>query len=100
MLGIFKKLFKSKSERDFAKYSPIVDAVNEEYEKLIKHLDIPPEEFLMIGNSLKSDVIPILNIGAYGFHVPYHTTWAYEKVDKTIEHPKFRQLTKIVEVLD
>ena len=34
MLGIFKKLFKNKSERDFAKYSPVVDAVNEEYEKL------------------------------------------------------------------
>ena len=34
MLGIFKGLFKNKSERDFAKYSPVVDAVNEEYEKL------------------------------------------------------------------
>ena len=95
-----RKLAKSGLAKYFH-HTEIVSEKNEaEYQKLINHLDIPPEEFLMIGNSLKSDVIPILNIGAYGFHVPYHTTWAYEKVDKTIEHPKFRQLGKIGEVLN
>jgi len=54
----------------------------------------------MIGNSLKSDVIPILNIGGHGFHVPYHTTWEHEKVDVKIEHANFRQLDNIRQVLD
>ncbi|MEM9675239.1 MAG: HAD family hydrolase [Cyclobacteriaceae bacterium] len=69
------------------------------YEKLIQHLDIPPQEFLMIGNSLKSDIMPVLNLGGHAFHVPYHTTWAYEKVDSKIDHPQFRQLTNISEAL-
>lgn len=82
-------------------HTEIVSEKNEtEYQKLIRHLDIEPHEFLMIGNSLKSDVIPILNIGGYGFHVPYHTTWAYEKIEIRIENEKFRRLNKIVEALD
>jgi len=69
------------------------------YKKLIQHLDIPPQEFLMIGNSLKSDIMPVLNLGGHAFHVPYHTTWAYEKVDSKIDHPQFKQLTNISEAL-
>jgi putative hydrolase of the HAD superfamily len=52
------------------------------YEKLLKHLDIQPSEFLMIGNSLKSDILPLVNIGAEAIHVPFHTTWQHEKVSK------------------
>ncbi len=69
------------------------------YQKLIQHLDIPPSEFLMIGNSLKSDVIPVLELGGHAFHVPFHTTWAYEKVETTIVNERFRALVKVQEVL-
>lgn len=50
------------------------------YSKLLKHLDINPPEFLMIGNSLKSDILPLVNIHAHAIHVPFHTTWAHEQV--------------------
>ena len=50
------------------------------YLKLIRHLDIKPEEFLMIGNSLKSDIIPVLAIGTDAIHIPYHMTWEHEHV--------------------
>jgi putative hydrolase of the HAD superfamily len=53
----------------------------------------------MVGNSLKSDVLPVLNIGGYGYHVPYHTTWAHEQVAHQIEHPNFRQVHRIQEIL-
>jgi len=68
--------------------------------KLIKHLDIKPAELMMIGNSIKSDIIPVLNIGGNGIHVPYHVTWAHEKVDTAIDHPNFRQVEKISDILD
>ncbi len=55
------------------------------YQRLLDHLEIPVSEFLMVGNSLKSDVIPIINIGARAVHIPFHTTWAHEQVDAT-EH--------------
>ena len=87
-----------------AKYFHHIEIVSEkheaEYRKLVKHLDIQPSEFLMIGNSLKSDVLPVLNIGGHGYHVPFHTTWEHERVDVTIEHEHFKQLTTIREVLE
>ena len=52
-----------------------------DYEKMLNRLDIQPQDFLMIGNSLKSDVLPVLNLGGHAVHIPYHTTWEYEKID-------------------
>lgn len=49
------------------------------YSRLLKHLDITPAHFLMIGNSLKSDILPLLNIGSKAIHVPFHTTWVHEE---------------------
>lgn len=69
------------------------------YEKLLKRLEIEPSEFFMIGNSLKSDVLPVLNIGGYAVHVPFHTTWAHEKIEHTIVHPNFTAVEKITQIL-
>jgi putative hydrolase of the HAD superfamily len=70
-----------------------------DYSKLIKHLDISPDEFLMIGNSLKSDVMPVLALGGHAIHIPYHTTWVHEVVEQTIEHPNFYQAAAIKDIL-
>jgi putative hydrolase of the HAD superfamily len=70
-----------------------------DYEKMLGRLDIKPENFIMIGNSLKSDVLPVLNIGGHGYHVAYHTTWEYEKIDFEIVHNNFKSLEKISDVL-
>lgn len=70
------------------------------YEKLLKRLEIESKEFFMIGNSLKSDVLPVLAIGGYAVHVPYHTTWEHEKINHKVEHPNFRTLEKISDVLE
>jgi putative hydrolase of the HAD superfamily len=70
-----------------------------DYEKMLGRLDIKPEDFIMIGNSLKSDVLPVLNIGGHGYHIAYHTTWEYEKIDFEIEHDNFKSLEKISDVL-
>jgi putative hydrolase of the HAD superfamily len=70
-----------------------------DYEKMLGRLDIKPDNFIMIGNSLKSDVLPVLNIGGHGYHVAYHTTWEYEKIDFEIEHDNFKSLEKISDVL-
>lgn len=48
------------------------------YRRVVNELDIATEQFLMIGNSLRSDIEPVLAIGGWGVHVPYHITWAHE----------------------
>jgi len=94
-----RKLKKSGLEHYFHHIEIMSDKQEKDYIKLIKHLDIKPEEFLMIGNSLKSDVIPVLAVGGHAVHVPYHTTWAHEKVDQTIEHERFSQVATIRETI-
>ncbi|WP_286918177.1 HAD family hydrolase [Flavobacterium sp. UBA4197] len=70
-----------------------------DYQKLVTRLDLKPEEFFMIGNSLKSDVLPVLGIGGHAVHVPFHTTWAHERIDHKIEHPNFRTIEKLTDIL-
>lgn len=95
-----RKLKKSGLAGNFHHIEIMSDKKEDDFRKLIRHLDIRPEEFLMIGNSIKSDVLPVLNIGGHAIHIPYHTTWAHEKVDIILDHPNFRQANKIRDVLD
>ncbi|MBB5394933.1 HAD family hydrolase [Mucilaginibacter sp. AK015] len=67
--------------------------------KLIKHLDIKPDELLMVGNSLKSDVMPVLNIGGHAVHVPYHITWAHEQIEHSIDNERFKSAVTIKDIL-
>ena len=69
------------------------------YEKLIKRLDVAPDEFMMIGNSLKSDVLPVLEMGGHAIHIPFHTTWEHERISHQVVHENFRTCEKITDVL-
>lgn len=80
-----RKLEKSGLSKYFHHVEVLSEKKEENYQSLLNHLEIKVDEFLMVGNSLKSDVIPILNIGAKAIHVPFHTTWAHEMVSKDQE---------------
>lgn len=94
-----RKLIKSGLEKYFHHTEIVSDKTENQYRKLVRHLDINEHEFLMIGNSLKSDVLPVLNIGGHAFHIPFHTTWVHEMIDEEIIHPNFRSFTKSSELL-
>ena len=51
------------------------------YRSLLAKHQIPPERFLMVGNSLRSDVLPVVALGARAVHIPYTTTWAHENLE-------------------
>ena len=70
------------------------------YSKLLNHLDINPPEFLMIGNSLKSDILPLVNIHAHAIHIPFHTTWAYEQVnDEEANGKEYKTVKSLKEII-
>lgn len=48
------------------------------YTRLLAEFDLPAARFLMIGNSLRSDIAPVLALGGWGIHMPYHVTWQHE----------------------
>lgn len=95
-----RKLHNSGLGKYFHHIEVMSDKQEVDYLDLIKRLEIKPDEFIMIGNSLKSDVLPVLAIGGHAVHIPFHTTWAHEKIDHTIEHVNFKAFTTISEVLN
>ena len=95
-----RKLKNSGLEHYFHHIEIMSDKKESDYNKLIKHLDISPSQFIMLGNSLRSDVMPVLAIGGHAVHIPYHTTWAHETIEHTIEHANFKQVHSIREVLE
>jgi putative hydrolase of the HAD superfamily len=94
-----RKLHDSGIGHYFHHIEVLSDKTELDYEKMLGRLDCSSEDFLMIGNSLKSDILPIINLGGFGIHVPYKTTWEYEKIDFEIEHENFLALNNIDEVL-
>lgn len=94
-----RKLKKSGLLHYFHHIEVMTEKDEDNYMKLLKHLEVGPEELLMIGNSLKSDVLPVLNIGGHAFHIPFHITSVHEQVKEAVEHERFRSLLNIREVL-
>ncbi|WP_373072112.1 HAD family hydrolase [Zeaxanthinibacter enoshimensis] len=98
-----RKLERSGLSAYFHHVEVLSDKKEVNYQHLLEHLEIPIDEFLMIGNSLKSDVLPILNLGGMAVHVPFHTTWAHEEVpveEQTNDHLTLSRITDIVKYLN
>ena len=95
-----RKMRRSSIARYFHHIEIMSDKKEQQYVQLLNHLDIPPEAFLMIGNSLKSDIIPPLELGSWGIYVPYHTTWAHEEVDQEPDSGRYFKVERLRQVLD
>lgn len=94
-----RKLEKSGLASYFHHIEIMSDKRESDYLKLLKHLDCKAENFLMLGNSIKSDIIPVLEIGGYGAHIPYHVTWTHEQHAQTLTHKQFMELSSIDHIL-
>jgi len=96
-----RKLKNSGLENYFHHIEIMSDKRKTDYAKLLKHLDCAPEHFLMLGNSIKSDILPVLDLEGHAAHIPYHTTWAHELAPEiNIDHQNFLQLFNIIDILD
>lgn len=98
MLDQERKLKRSGLSSFFHHVEIMSEKGDDDYLSIIKKLKVKPDEFVMVGNSLKSDILPVLAIGGYAIHIPYHTTWAHEKVDTKVENPRFCKCNSIKEV--
>lgn len=73
------------------------DKQEEDYRIMLKNLNCKPEKLIMVGNSFKSDILPVVKLGGYGIYIPYHTTWAHEIID-TVEHPRIVEIEKMQDI--
>lgn len=94
-----RKLEKSGLSKYFHHIEVLSDKKEENYKKLLDHLEIDVKAFLMVGNSLKSDVLPLINIGAQAIHIPFHTTWIHEEVSQEKANGSYYSVGGIKEIL-
>ncbi len=90
-----RKLMKSGLGKYFHHIEVMIDKRESDYQSLMTRLDIEPSEFMMVGNSLKSDIVPVLALGGHAVHVPFHTTWLHERMEDIPKHGKFRELHRL-----
>lgn len=96
-----RKLKKSGLLKYFHHIEIMTHKREENYRELLKHLEVAPDRFLMVGNSLRSDILPVIRLGGYAAHIPYYTTWEHEKMDPAeIKSDRFFELRQIHDVLD
>lgn len=91
-----RKVTTSGLEHHFDDVEIVLEKDPATYERVLARLDVPAERFLMIGNSVKSDVLPVLAIGGDAVHVPYHITWDLELVEEI--HTDIAELDSISQV--
>ena len=68
------------------------------YDRIFDRHGSGPVEAVMAGNSMKSDVLPAIEAGAFGVHIPYHVTWAHELADAPEGHPRYGALEQIADL--
>jgi putative hydrolase of the HAD superfamily len=73
-----RKLAHSGLEGYFKWVEVVTDKTPEVYRELFETHHIDPGRFLMIGNSLRSDILPVINLGGQAVYIPYHLTWSHE----------------------
>jgi putative hydrolase of the HAD superfamily len=69
------------------------------YRRIFERYEIDASKFLMVGNSLKSDILPVLELGAHAVHIPFEITWAHEIAEApSTEHPGYYTLRNMGEL--
>ena len=69
------------------------------YRRILERRGIKPEEFLMVGNSPRSDIAPVLELGAWAVHIPYHLTWHHERVpEESLPREGWHRIDSITEL--
>jgi len=95
-----RKLVKSGLVKYFHHIEIMSDKKENNYRKLINRLDIQPQAFVMVGNSVKSDILPVINIGANAIHVPCEITWLHEQHHEETDSSKFITVNNLAEILE
>lgn len=89
----------------FFRYVEVVGVKTEDtYRQLLDRWDVPAERFVMVGNSLRSDVLPVTALGGMGIHIPYALTWAHEDVDEAAaagsDHRTVEKIADVIEAVE
>ena len=96
-----RKLDRSGLAEHFAHIEIVADKTEKTYQTILSHYKVDAARFLMVGNSLKSDVLPVVAIGGQAVYIPHTMTWEHERVDPAdTQHARYYELAHISELPD
>jgi putative hydrolase of the HAD superfamily len=93
-----RKLAQSGLGELFAGVEIVSDKTSATYERVFARHGDGADRAMMVGNSLKSDVVPAIEAGGWGVHVPHELTWVLEHVAPPTDHPRFRAIDQLDEL--
>ncbi|WP_221031330.1 HAD family hydrolase [Actomonas aquatica] len=93
-----RKFNLSQLDPHFADLEVVTEKDPATYDRILRRHGIARDEFLMVGNSVKSDILPVLDLGAHAAHVPYPHTWVLDRADREPSGPRFHQLETITDL--
>lgn len=76
----------------------VSDKTSETYSRIFSESADDPAQAMMIGNSLKSDIVPAIEAGSWGVHIPHNLTWAFEHADEPVDAKQFKRLKHVGEL--
>jgi len=94
------KIARSGFDRFFANVEIVSEKKPRVYDSILKRIGQDPSGFVMVGNSLKSDILPVAEIGGIAVHIPYRTTWVHERVDELPPATSYHRLERIDQLPD
>lgn len=86
------KIARSGLAQHFRSIEIVSDKRRQNYETLLRHHSIATERFLMVGNSLRSDILPVLALGASAVYIPHQLTWAHEAAELPTGQPRYYEI--------
>lgn len=94
------KIARSGLAQYFQHIEIVSDKRVEDYARLLRRHNIAPERFLMIGNSLRSDILPLLALGAQAVYIPHQFTWSHETAEPPTGQPGFYEIEHLGLLVD
>ncbi len=90
------KVARSGLAERFAAVEIVSEKDPDTYRRVLDRHGVDPARFVMVGNSVRSDILPVLAIGGHAVHVPYHVTWAHEQAEPPTEN--YRRIDTVREL--
>ncbi len=95
-----RKLAQSGLGEFFKAVEIVSDKSASTYRRIFRQVGSGAERAAMVGNSLKSDIVPAIAAGSFGIYIPHELTWVYEHIERPDEAPRFREIVNIAELPD
>ncbi len=93
------KLARSGLADMFSGVEILSDKTIDSYRAVLTRRGVKPEEFVMVGNSLRSDIAPVVAAGARAVHIPYHVTWSHEQVpEESLPRTGWYRISSVAEL--